>query len=407
MKNDGVWWNAVGSVCYAVANVYFSILITRWLGVEESGRFSLAFAQAQSLYIIGVFGIDAIHMTNIEGFYSFKSFLKTRLITIAMMFLGCFAYCFICAYTKNQSILLTILTVYFGIYACADVFQTQLFVKNRLDLAGKSLLYSSIGAYFTFGVALLLTHNSVYAFLCSVVFLLFLFPIVTIKPLKRIVSKDDYKDDGQDGRRIVFNLLVDGVPLCLSNFLFTLLSTMAKYAINAQLDDCWQGIYNILCQPIMLINLSAKIIYKPILGRTMLFIKEQNIKGVRKHIITIGSIVCLLGVISILFMKLIGIRIMTFVFSVNLQPYSIEIILMIVAAVPMAITSFLYLLVVAIGRTKILLWSTFCVTVASYFANMYLIKCMQLKGAFIVLIIGYSIINGILLNAFVKHIKKS
>ena len=82
------FWNTLGSLMNAASTVLMLMVVTRTMGAAAGGVFSLAYAVAQQLMVIGHFEIRTYQVTDTEEVFSFGVYLAARIITTVLMIAG-------------------------------------------------------------------------------------------------------------------------------------------------------------------------------------------------------------------------------------------------------------------------------------------------------------------------------
>ena len=82
------FWNTLGSLMTSLSSALLLIVVTRTLGAELGGIFSLAFAVGQQYQILGAFEMRPYQATDIKGRFRFGTYLGSRCITCLAMLLA-------------------------------------------------------------------------------------------------------------------------------------------------------------------------------------------------------------------------------------------------------------------------------------------------------------------------------
>lgn len=133
------FWNMSGCLASAMASLLLVIGVTRIMGTEAGGIFSLAFSLGQLLMMLGNMGLRTYQVSDLEERYSMGEYVVNRIISCVLMMLCTCVYGIAtrCSGGKFAALLLIVGTKM--IDAFADVFEGQLQKEHRLDLAGISM----------------------------------------------------------------------------------------------------------------------------------------------------------------------------------------------------------------------------------------------------------------------------
>lgn len=120
------FWNMSGCLASAMASLLLVIGVTRIMGTEAGGIFSLAFSLGQLLMMLGNMGLRTYQVSDLEERYSMGEYVVNRIISCALMMLCTCVYGIAtrCSGEKFAALLLIVGTKM--IDAFADVFEGQL-----------------------------------------------------------------------------------------------------------------------------------------------------------------------------------------------------------------------------------------------------------------------------------------
>lgn len=396
----GALWNAVGSGIFATTNLVFLTIVKRISGLDAAGAFSLAFATAQILYIVGIYGMNAYQMTDYKGEYKFEYYVSAKIFSTILMMLGCCIY--MAAKREPQENVLTfLLTIYFAVCSFAEVFQSQLFVKQRLDLSGQSLFFRTLFSLVGFGSCMIVTKNVYVSIVLAILINLFATYFFSVRFLlkyeKFMVSKDYCR---------IKELIKVNTPLFLCSFFFTFLNNMGKYSIDYYWDNHVQGIYSIIFIPVMAMILLCDFIYKPVLPNILSAIEKRNKRLVHAVIWKGFGIIIIFIFFGIGGMHLLGIRVMEWIFSIDLSSYHSDLYLMIIGAATVAIVNFYYYIMIALRKEAAVFKGCMIGVLIGCIMAVLLVRQYPIKGGLLSFIIGYGIIALYYICVMTDYIKK-
>ena len=143
-------------------------MVTRSLDNESADIFSIAWSISQLMYTIGTFQIRTYQATDITEKFNFTQYLEFRLLTILFMMISSILYVNIKQYDIYISAIVIIICLYKAIDALADVYEGWFQQKERLDLAGKAVVWKIVIGVISFGGALYISGNLLV--LCAILF---------------------------------------------------------------------------------------------------------------------------------------------------------------------------------------------------------------------------------------------
>ena len=81
------FWNMSGCLASAMASLLLVIGVTRIMGTEAGGIFSLAFSLGQLLMMLGNMGLRTYQVSDLEERYSMGEYVVNRIISCVLMML--------------------------------------------------------------------------------------------------------------------------------------------------------------------------------------------------------------------------------------------------------------------------------------------------------------------------------
>ena len=139
-----IFWNALGSMVYALASMILAFFVLRFLGEREGGIFGFGYSTlGQQFFILASFGIRPFQITDMKGEFSFKEYLGFRNITAALAFL--FSSLFLLfqfaagQYDAEKTAVLSALCLYKIIDGYIDVYESELQRRGKLYKTGQSV----------------------------------------------------------------------------------------------------------------------------------------------------------------------------------------------------------------------------------------------------------------------------
>ena len=102
---DSYLWNMISNMTNAFQSVLLLAIMTRTVGLTESGIFSIAYANANLLLALGGYGMREFHNTDVGHKFSFLTYRRARLVTIGAMLLTAVVSCLFTAARQEYSLL--------------------------------------------------------------------------------------------------------------------------------------------------------------------------------------------------------------------------------------------------------------------------------------------------------------
>ena len=251
-------FNMFGSTANAAVSILLLIVVSRVLGEEEAGVFTLCFSTAQMMYIIGEFELRSVQVTDAKEEYSFGHMIAFRLLTTAAMLIATFGFMLFHGFAGEKLIVMLLLTLYMAVLSLADVFQGDLHYQGYLFLAGLGLGGEVLSAAFAFLITLVITRNlalSILPMIGAALLWLFLYEI----PFAESLTPARPRFEGKK----LLHLLLTAAPLAISVFLNQFVFNAPKFAIDTFLTEADQSHYGFLVMPSFVINLLSLFVFRP------------------------------------------------------------------------------------------------------------------------------------------------
>lgn len=156
----------MGSLVNAATSVVLLMMVTRTLGDEKAGVFSLGFSVSLMMLTVGMFEVRPFQSTDIYKQFSFPQYFSFRILTCLLMLVCSVGYVLLNGFTSEKAWVVLLLCVLKCVEAFCDVFNGQAQQNERLDIAGFSLSVRVCLYCGAFLLALLITGNLLIA--CAV-----------------------------------------------------------------------------------------------------------------------------------------------------------------------------------------------------------------------------------------------
>ena len=409
MRNDGkkiayskaFAWNIVGSMFNSIASFVMLLFVTRICGDYNAGIFSLAFATAQLMLSIGRYGMRAYQATDINEEIKFSSYFTSRIITCILMILCSIAYLSVSGYSKSKIMIIFFVCIIKMVDAIEDVFHGLLQQRNKLDVAGKLLALRNIFTILIFIIILFITKDilktSFFTSISTIIFCL----IINIRSINKII-RVRVSFEVNDLKK----LFVDCFPLFAASFLSLYIYNVPKYAIDRYMSAEYQTYYGIIFMPAFVINLFSEFIFKPLLTTLAVYWNKNEINQFKKTIIKLLSIIVCITVLIIVGAHFIGISILSFVYSVDLNKFNMELIILLLGGGFGAGVYLLYNVLTTIRQQKSVLGGYLLVAIFSTIFTPVLVRWKHIRGASMAYLISSIILFMIFLALLYINIRK-
>lgn len=326
VKKSEIIWNTLGSFVESLLSAILLMFCTRLNGTEIAGMFSISFATATILNAIGDFGIRIYQVTDTNRKYKFGDYLLAKIIAVVGMVIIGIAFVILSGYTAEKLWICISLIIFKVIDNLSETYQGEFQLRDRLDLGGKSMVIRVSSSLLMFFIIDLITKNVIISCITLVITNLLLFLLWDV----RILSK--FKEIEIEFNKIhIKEILIECFPLAISTCLSLYIINATKYAIDNFGDYTMQTYFNVIYMPTFVINLVSAFVIKPFLKP---FGDLWNSREYLKFIKSIGFIILVLAVATVgidIACALLGVPVLSFIYGIDLAPYKVEMILLVVS----------------------------------------------------------------------------
>lgn len=383
IKRSSYTWNAVNAIVSAMQSPIILMVMARTNGIYDAGVFSIAFAVANLMLYIGLYGLRRFQSSDINEKYSYGEYHGMRIISTLAMFLASVAYglygVWFNSYNGEKFFVVLLCCFVKCCQAYSDVYHGRMQQKGRLDVATKSSSIRYALELIIYCIALVITRNlivSTIAFAAASIVGLF----ITTVNAGRDFGK--YKPDF-NGKKIK-GLAFEGFPLFASLFLNAYISNAPKYAIDAYLTEEIQAIYNMIFMPAFVVMIMANFIFNPILttyAELWLAETRREYKQLKKNIIRQIFVIAGLTVAGLLISFFLGCPILSLVFGVDLSDYKLALCIVMLGGGALAYSTFFSTILTIMRKQNLLLVCYLIVSIGAKLLSGVMVTHFGVVGA--------------------------
>lgn len=388
-------WNSVGLGAWGVVFPVLSVVTTQLVGVEQAGRFSMAFVTGTLLLFIANYGVRTFQVSDLSERHSFADYQANRALTCIVMMLVGILYCQLRGYDPQMFTLCMGMFAYRAVDGLADVYEGRLQQMDKLYLAGISQAIRSAAVIIAYCALILITRSIGAAGVAMAVASVASFVLLTL-PLTYFETPKSAKLSITGVR----DLFVQCFPLFVALFLYNLIDNMPKFAMEGALSYDNQLYFNALFSPAHIIIMAIGFIYKPQLMRLAEIWADPKRRGRFDLIVlaVLAIIVALTGGVAVV-MGTVGIPVMSFLYGVDFEQFRGLCYVMVATGGVCAAIDFLYQIITVLRRQKAVTRVYLLTLGFSLFIPPLLIGFTGLTGA----VLGYLIVMCILLVLLVTE----
>lgn len=344
MKQDYLWY-AMGSGLFALSTLLLTIVVSRTVGEQIGGMFSIGLSLAQIVMSIVNYEVRVYQVTDIKNEFSFGEYFTFRIMMCVLAYGAVIAYVVLNGYSILKLTVVLLLCIYKILESFADVFEGQFQKSNRIDIAGKSIFFRTLFSVVFMVLTLILTHSIIVALAVMVaveIACLFMLNIMTISSFATMQIVSNIKP--------IARLACTCGPLALSSFIQTYIINCSKLAIDNTMSDEYQLYYSAVFMPNMVINLFTGIIFKPMQTSMAIAYTKGETKRFNKVVYKVIGIIVAFTILCCAGAYVLGIPVLSLLYAVELKPYKNVLLLLLLAGGINAINTILYYVLTIMRR---------------------------------------------------------
>ena len=399
--NNDSFWNMIVCLLNAFQSALLMMILSRTMGADIVGIWSIAFANAYLISNIGLYGVRTFHVTDVENIFSYNDFRMVRIITSVVMivFLGLYNVIYL-HYTDHKLNILLGLCVFKLCEVIEDLYHGEMQRKGQMGLACFLGSIRLVLFYIVFFVVIYCVQDDKWA-LWIANFVMVGFIIFEKYVLNKSIiglNKTIYN------KKFILEIIIACFPMFISAFFSMYINNASKYAIDRIMTLEEQALFSVLLMPVFTINLLSSMIYRPYLVKMAeVWISNQVLefkKIIYKQIKFIGLITILITILGVA----VGIKILNILYKMELDKYAVEFALLLISGGFYACFNYLAACISIVRKQKIMYIASGVTMLVAIVVPQLLIAKAGLLGASIVNIILAITEMFILLSYILKHI---
>lgn len=338
------FWNTTAGVINASEAVIMAMVTTRLGTIEDAGILTISFAVGNLMMTVGKIGARVFHATDIEKAFSYITYILERLISVCGMALITAIYVFVQkdfgGWTDRKLITAILICLIYLVESIEDCIWGELQRNGFLYVGGRMFVARWIGILVSFITIMVVTGDIVISLSSSFIISVFIFLICVL-----VIRQNNYLYEAkgssfEESRGNVFRLIRQTIPFFVASFCVFYINNAPKFAIDRTLTDKEQACFGFVAMPVFVIGLVNQFVYQPYL---VLMSEEWNgrrISSFRVRIRRQMIILAGIGVACIFGAALIGIPVLSTIYSMDLTGYWRELVVLQIAGLFLALSGY-------------------------------------------------------------------
>ncbi len=404
ITKDAYFWNTVANFIFAFQSVILLMVLTRVVGLEDSGIFTIAYANASLFLIIGKFGFRNYQVSDVKTSNTFGDYRMARVITASAMALAGVIYSiwmiFANDYSAYKGAVIALMCIYKLPDAIEDLYHGEYQRQGRLDVAAKCMTLRLVVSVISFLACVCITRQMVVSLVISIV-LSFISMIYLLA-----ITRGGFSFRGGYEWGAVRGLIVACFPLFAGGFLQQYISNSPKYAIDKLLSDEIQACYGFIFMPVFVIGLLSSVIFNPIIHTMAEHWANNQRQAFLKRFFVQLAIILGIAVCALLGAWFVGIPVLSIIYNTDLSGYKSELIVLLIGGGFLAVSSFINIILTIIRAQYTLLIGYSIVAIIAFFTSAKAVEYGGVMGASL-LYSGLMLVMAVIFTGFfVYHYKK-
>lgn len=383
--------NFVASMINASYSAVMLFFITRIVGVEAGGMFSIAMAYAYQCQTLGAFGVRNVHASDTNNEYSFSDYFYLRVFSCILMYGLIIYYAFASNYDLEKSLVVFSIGIFKSVEAIEDLYHGEYHRFNRLDIGSILQTIRYVISVVVLLVLLIITRDLVISNLVATIVTIIIF-IFQNRPYIKYYIKEKIKFNYKKVKKLFIIVL----PICISGFISAYIVNVPKYTIDSYLSQSIQTYYGILMMPVQVINMLSVVVYRPMINPLSVAYNSNDNKTFVGIITKQVLLIIILTFIAVIGGYIIGLKLLGIIYSVDLSSYMLPFIILIFGGGLNTIAGF-FMVVLTVQRSQNQLLIGYVITlIVSLVLSTSLVSNLGITGASLL----YTISSGIMVIIF-------
>lgn len=399
-------WNMAGSMLMAFQSVIMLMILTRTLGLVESGIFTIAYANANLFLTIGKYGMRYFQVSDLKKQFTFAEYRVSRVITSIAMVVVSVIYVIYAAsangYSMEKAQIIFWMCLFKVVDVVEDVYHGLYQQQNRLDVASKAMTLRMTITIIVFAVGLIVFKDLLLVLIISTIATTVIFALLTKWTYGTFSQNDGLTGESETriNKKNLFLLLKLCFPLFAGSFLSFYIGNAPKYAIDAMLTDELQACYGFIAMPVFVIGLLNNFIFNPMLYQMSSLWENGKVREFLKRTLLQTGIVALITLVCIAGAWLLGIPVLSWLYNTDLSPYKAELLILLLGGGFLGLSGLLNTVITIIRYQKSLMWGYAFIALLAFLFSNGIVRRYEMMGAavlYTVLMGGLCIVFAVLL----------
>lgn len=377
-----IFYNSFGTMFYYGCQWLTTLLVVRLSGYTDAGVYSIAMTFTAAFAILALYNTRQYQVADVYGEYSDTTYIRSRLLAMAIAFFICFAGLFFNDYTPYQWGAILLYMLFKCVEAWVDVYHGIDQKNGRMDYVCYSYIIRGVMMLAGFCGILYVTKNLV----CAIGGITFMTVLAAVFYDKRAARQFIPKGDTSDTEALK-KLMLAMIPLVIVSVTNNLSISFPKYFLDRFYDEATLGYYTSVATPSMIVQVGAQTIFVPLIRPLADRLKENDRQGFLQILKRVGIVFVILSVLALIASALLGEWFLVLVFGEELRPYTYLFVPVIVTTLLISVNASLFPVCTVLKEIKGQVAVGIGGVVSSFVSSVILVKQFSMDGVVIALLI--------------------
>lgn len=370
-------WMILGNGGYALFQVLIMMFISKFLGIDELGYFSLALAITAPIMLFSTFGLRTLWITDQSKVYSYFQFRKLRITTSLLALLACIFVSLL--YASDLTFIIIIVAVCKVIENQSDLYYGLMHKKNMQKKISYSLLIRSASGFIGIVVGIFLFGDLVAALLiyCLCWFISFLIADVYLN--RDFIKGHSSQVVGENNTSK--SILIAGLPLAVAFLLINTNLMIPRLALSEIVSIKELGVYAALAYFVQIGSIIINSIGQAALPSLSKMYLNNEYREHKIKVVKVIGVIFFLSWSGAAFSYLYSEYILEVFFGELIAQKNDVLILMFLLAPAQYTVSIMGHVLSSIGKNKSLVFSQWILVISNVILSVALIPVIGIYGA--------------------------
>lgn len=377
-------WTFIGSLIYALSQWLLIVILAKLGSPELVGQFSLGLAITAPIILFSNMQMRNLVATDNSNEYEFSEYLGTRTLLLTLGLITVVLIAIFGPYSMTVSIVIILIGLSKVVESISELTHGFFQKIERMDYAGKSLIYKALSSVMAFSLVFYITNNLNYALIGLIIAWVLRLFTYDLKYTKKYVSIIPRFNKIQ-------KIIVFSIPLGFVSILNSLNTNIPRYFLESfgGLEEL--GYFAAIAYILVAGNLLIRPLSLVAAPRLAVSFQNKNYKRYIKILITLLLGALITGIIILIVVYSFGGFILSLIYDQSYAKYENIFFIIMLGSIISYLTTFINTAIIATQQFKLQPLINFITLISGLIASLLLIPNNGIMGAAYVTVIVFII----------------